>query len=198
MSSVAASPPNRASKLTSDARLVRECLRGSEAAWNELIEKYKKLIYSIPVKYGFSREDAADIFQAVCLDLLNDLPRLREPQALPKWLIQVSSHKCYQWKRQMARSPQPGGEADQLPEPPVAPVAEGILREAENEQILREAIAALPERCQALVAMLFYESPSRPYREIAGSLGIAVGSIGFIRQRCLERLRRQLDEMNFK
>ena len=52
-----------------DARLVSECLGGSEEAWRALIFKYKNLIFSIPVKYGFSTDDATDIFQGVCLDL---------------------------------------------------------------------------------------------------------------------------------
>jgi len=57
-----------------DARLVRECIGGSEEAWRALIFKYKNLIFSIPVKYGFSTEDSRDIFQAVCLELLSELP----------------------------------------------------------------------------------------------------------------------------
>jgi len=51
-----------------DARLIKDCLEGSESAWSALISKYKNLIFSIPMKYGFSRDDAADVFQAVCLD----------------------------------------------------------------------------------------------------------------------------------
>jgi RNA polymerase sigma factor (sigma-70 family) len=76
-------------------------------------------------------------------------------------------------------------------------VAEHILREAEDEQNLRQAMADLPPRCRELVQMLFYEEPVRPYQEIAATLGIAVGSIGFIRQRCLERLRKRLLEAGF-
>src|SRR5580704_10558962 len=81
-----------------DTRLVRECSNGNEDAWDALIEKYKRLIYSIPVKYGFNPDDANDIFQAVCLELLSELPKLRKPKALPKWLIQVASHKCFHRK----------------------------------------------------------------------------------------------------
>jgi DNA-directed RNA polymerase specialized sigma24 family protein len=69
-----------------DDRLVAECLKGNQQAWSALVDKYKNLIFSIPVKLGL-HEDAADIFQAVCLDLLTDLPRLRKPRALPKWLM---------------------------------------------------------------------------------------------------------------
>src|SRR3989442_10003472 len=86
-----------------DARLVKECLSGSEEAWSLLIEKYKALIYSIPVKYGLPPHEAADVFQSTCMELLTRLPQLREPRALPKWLMQVAHHQFYRCKRQQRR-----------------------------------------------------------------------------------------------
>jgi RNA polymerase sigma factor (sigma-70 family) len=180
-----------------DERLVRECLNGDEEAWSALIDKYKKLIFSIPVKYGFSTDDANDVFQSVCLELLSELPKLRKPKALPKWLMQVASHKCFHRKRQQRRNVAPE-EAGEPPEQAVLPQIEGILREAEEEQTLRDALSALAPRCRQLVEMLFFEEPARPYKDVATSLGIAEGSIGFIRQRCLERLRKQLAEAGFQ
>jgi RNA polymerase sigma factor (sigma-70 family) len=174
-----------------DTRLVQGCLRGSEEAWSALVDKYKNLIFSIPIKYGFSQEDATDIFQAVCLELLSEMPKLRKPKALPKWIIQITAHKCFHWKRQLQRveSSEPDDEKLEQSEPPRA---EMILREVEEEQGLRQVISELPPRCRELVHMLFFEEPPRPYQEIAATLGIATGSIGFIRQRCLERLRKRL------
>jgi RNA polymerase sigma factor (sigma-70 family) len=179
-----------------DTRLVKECLRGNDEAWSALVDKYKNLIFSIPIKYGFSADDAADIFQAVCLELLAELPKLRKPKALPKWIMQVAAHKCYHRKKQQQRTEvsDPDDKKLDRSEPPRA---EEILREAEEEQNLRQAISELPPRCRELVHMLFYEEPSRPYHEIASSLGIATGSIGFIRQRCLERLRKRLVDAGF-
>jgi RNA polymerase sigma factor (sigma-70 family) len=174
-----------------DTRLVQECLRGNEEAWSALVDKYKNLIFSIPIKYGFSADDATDIFQAVCLELLSELPKLRKPKALPKWIMQVTSHKCFHWKRQQRRVESYEPEEGKL-EPSEPARAETILREADQEQGLREVISELPPRCRELVRMLFYEEPARPYQEIAVRLGIATGSIGFIRQRCLERLRKRL------
>ena len=84
------SPP--AQTAWTDASLVRECVNGSEEAWSALLEKYKRLIYSIPVKYGLAPDAASDVFQEVCVELLAELPRLREPRALPKWLMQVTAH----------------------------------------------------------------------------------------------------------
>jgi RNA polymerase sigma factor (sigma-70 family) len=180
----------------SDARLVRECVEGSEEAWRALIFKYKNLIFSIPVKYGFSADESTDIFQAVCLDLLSELPKLRKVKALPKWIMQITAHKCFHRKQQQQRVEVLDPAASQF-EQSKPSRAEDILREAEDEQNLRQAISQLPPRCRDLVQMLFYDEPARPYQEIAETLGLAVGSIGFIRQRCLEKLRKHLLEAGF-
>src|SRR2546423_14267055 len=78
----------------SEERLVRECLKGREDAWSALVDRYKNLVYSIPLKYGLNVDDANDIFQSVFFELLAHLPELRQPKALPMWLIQTASHKC--------------------------------------------------------------------------------------------------------
>jgi RNA polymerase sigma factor (sigma-70 family) len=179
-----------------DTRLVKECLAGNEEAWSMLIDKYKALIYSIPVKYGLPQQDAADVFQSTCMELLSRLPDLREPRALPKWLMQVAHHQCYRWKRQQKRLVSRDAEPD-LPEPEVPAIAEDLVRQTENEQMLRNAMAALAPRCRRLIEMLFFEIPARPYEQVAAELGLAVGSIGFTRQQCMERLRRELEAKGF-
>jgi len=184
-------------KAESDRDLVKGCLRGRQEDWDSLVDKYKNLIFSIPIRYGLSREEAADIFQSVCLELIQELPKLREPKALPKWLMQVAAHKCYHWKRQSARMVSQDDEQTALPEPSEPARAELDLHEVEQEQALREAVATLPSRCKDLIHMLFYEDPSRPYQEVARTLGLATGSIGLLRQKCLDRLRQRLDTLGF-
>lgn len=179
-----------------DRRLVRECLNGNDEAWSVLIDKYKNLIFSIPVKYHFSQDDAADVFQAVCLELLSELPKLRNPEALPKWIIQVTAHKCLHGKKYAQRN-ESTDPTDPAFEQSTPARAESILREAEEEQRIRHVLEDLPPRCRQLVRMLFFEEPPRAYQDVARELGIATGSIGFIRQRCLDRLRKKLMEAGF-
>jgi len=155
-----------------DDRLVAESLEGNQQAWSTLVDKYKNLIFSIPIKLGLY-EDAADIFQAVCLDLLTGLPRLRKPRALPKWLMQTCYHKCLQCRRR-AEKHVPLGEEDgetSLTNGSLSTLPDDMLVQLEKEQIV------------------FFETPPRPYEEIAQELGIATGSIGFIRGRCLGKLK---------
>ncbi len=179
-----------------DTRLVQQCLRGREEAWSALIDKYKNLIYSIPIKYGFDQDDATDIFQAVCLELLAELSKLRKPKALPKWIMQVTAHKCIHHKRQLQRMVTPEEGEDPL-ERSTPARAEEIFRQAEEEQALRVAMSELPPRCRQLIHLLFFEEPARPYQELAAELGLSTGSIGFTRQRCLDRLRKRLAEAGF-
>src|SRR5271170_7388957 len=95
-----------------DAKLVEKCLRGEEDAWTALLSKYKNLIFSIPIKYGFSREESADIFQSVCLDLLYDLKRLREPRALAGWLIRITYNKCFHQQKLAHRQATQNGQTE--------------------------------------------------------------------------------------
>jgi DNA-directed RNA polymerase specialized sigma24 family protein len=72
-----------------------------------------------------------------------------------------------------------------------------VLQEVQEEQAVRDAILRLTPRCAELVKLLFYEHPPVPYNEVAQKLGLATGSIGFIRGRCLNRLQKILAELGF-
>jgi RNA polymerase sigma factor (sigma-70 family) len=186
-------------KPSSDDYLVGLCRKGDQQAWADLVDKYKNLIYSIPIKLGLY-DDAADIFQSVCLDLLSGLPRLREPRALPKWLMQVCYHKCIEQRTKAKRQVQLEDEdAANIPaEGPGCELPEELLVQLQREQMVRDVVTVLSPRCARIVRMLFFETPPRPYQEIASELGIATGSIGFIRGRCLGRLKKRLEKLGFQ
>lgn len=177
--------------------MVAECLSGNESAWAAVIDKYKNLVYSAPIKYRMSPQDAADVFQEVWADLHAELKNLRKPGALGGWLISVALHKCFQWKRRKAR------ELEQQPSPRDADPPDRELlfpelkEELERTQILRNCIEQLPERCRHMVRLLFFQNPPVPYAEVARELGLAQGSIGFIRGRCLQKLRDSLEREGF-
>jgi RNA polymerase sigma factor (sigma-70 family) len=178
-----------------DTQLVAECLRGNESAWTALIDKYKSLIFSIPIRRGFSRNDATDIFQEVAAQLLSELTRIRKPEALAAWLIQVTSNKCSRWQSLVFReSVGPAVPASSIQ----LETAESLVLEAEREQTLRDAVQRATPQCRELIRMLFFENPPLPYQAVAAGLGIVTGSIGFVRRKCLDRLRRHLEESGFR
>jgi DNA-directed RNA polymerase specialized sigma24 family protein len=85
-----------------------------------------------------------------------------------------------------------------LPEPEIPAIAETLVQQTQEEQKLREAMMLLTPQCRRLVELLFFEAPARPYAEVAKDLGLARGSIGFTREKCIERLRRQLNKSGFR
>jgi RNA polymerase sigma factor (sigma-70 family) len=181
----------------SNARLVEECLGGNQQAWHALLDRYKNLIYAIPLRYGASPQDAADIFQAVCIDLFNELPRLRDVNALQGWLIRVATHKCYHWKRQLANRGEDWSESALDRHASDEPMPGDMMASIERQQLVRDSLSDLPSRCRQLIELLFFEQPPLPYAEVAERLSLARGSIGFIRGRCLKRLKKILTGKGF-
>jgi RNA polymerase sigma factor (sigma-70 family) len=181
-------------KERSDEQLVRECLQANQDAWIALIRRYRQLVYAVIRSYHLPDTETADVFQSVCLELFNSLSQLREAKALAGWLITVTRRKCLRWKQ--AR-PQPEADAafdiELLPDT-VSPERFAVI---ERQQMLRQAMDELPARCRAIIELLFLKDPPIPYAELASQLGLAVGSIGFIRQRCLTKLKAALERLGF-
>ena len=158
-----------------DAVLCAECLAGSEEAWGALLARYQNLIYSIPLKFHFSEDEAGEIFQAVALDLFTGLDRVKEKDKLKSWLISVTRHRCMRYKERRKVEPlsweelESGGSvvADDRRQ------AEQWLVDVAEEASLREAVAALPARCQELIRRLFYSEEPPSYAALAGRLGVA-------------------------
>jgi RNA polymerase sigma factor (sigma-70 family) len=170
--------------------LVTRVGEGDQAAWNEIIERYAPLVWSICLRYQLNRQDIDDVGQSVWLLLVEHIGSLREAAALPGWLATTTRHECLRVLRASRRRDYAGlPPEEQMPSDPEAATIEQELIEAERNAALRAALAELPDRCRELLSMLISDPPP-PYAEISVALGIAVGSIGPIRARCLDRLRR--------
>jgi RNA polymerase sigma factor (sigma-70 family) len=183
-----------------DRELIAACLDNDAKAWETLILRYQRLIYSIPIKQGFSSVDAADVFQSVCLILLKKLPSLRKQEKLFSWLMTTTTRECWrvaaQWRREAPLEIRdPDTPADKLGEiASQEPLAEEQRLALEQQQILRQAIDRLPERCRQLISLLFYQTEELSYAEIATRLQIPVASMGANRARCLQKLKKDLEK----
>jgi RNA polymerase sigma factor (sigma-70 family) len=170
--------------------LVARVGEGDQEAWNEIVERYAPLVWSICLRYRLDRQDIDDVGQSVWLLLVEHIGGLREAAALPGWLAATTRHECLRVLRAGQRQDQAGlPPEEQIPGDPEAASIEQELIEAERNAALRAALADLPDRCRELLSMLISDPPPA-YTQISATLGIAVGSIGPIRARCLERLRR--------
>lgn len=172
------------------ADLIASARTGDQRAWAALIERYAPLVWSICRKHRLSDVDAEDVGQNVWLHLVRQLDQIRDPVALPGWLATTTRRTCARMFRagdgSLSRGPYL--DAELLPDTQGEAVERDLLA-AERHTALREAFADLPIGHQRLMTMLIADPPV-PYAEISARLGIAVGSIGPIRARCLDRLRR--------
>ena len=171
--------------------MVARAKNGDKQAWNEIVERYAPLIWSICRKYRLSEADAEDVGQVVWLHLVNHLADLRDPAALPGWLATTTRRQCIRVRRTAAQLPQVTGplvDADNMADTDVV-LAEQDLLVAERHAALRQAVSDLPPGYRDLIVLLTADPPV-PYAEISAKLGIPIGSIGPSRSRCLARLRR--------
>ncbi len=170
--------------------LVHRVCGGDQGAWNELIERYAPLVWSICVRYQLERQDIDDVGQSVWLLLVENIADLREPAALPGWLATTTKHECLRVVRAARRHDRHGlPPEEQMPPDLSATVIEQEIIDAELNAALRAAFAELPASCHELLSLLIGD-PAPGYAEISEKLGMPVGSIGPTRARCLDRLRR--------
>jgi RNA polymerase sigma factor (sigma-70 family) len=176
----------------SDADLIQACQDGNQAAWDELIQRYGRLIYSIPRRYGLSEADADDVFASVWATVFRKLGELRDQTRLSAWLITTTHRESWRVGRR-------GGAAKyaHLEEhftDLAAPSAEKT-ETWERQHLVRLGLEKLGGRCQELLAALFVETVEPSYEAIAQRLGMPVGSIGPTRARCFKKLQAILEEL---
>ena len=169
--------------------LVTRARHGDQRAWDDLVERYAPLVWSICHRYQLKSADAEDVHQTVWLLLVSQLNKIRDPVALPGWLATTTRRECVRVLR-AARGPHADGSGPDVETIPdqQAEMADQELLVAERHAALREALARLSPCCQRLIGKLI-EEPPLTYAQISASLSIPVGSIGPLRGRCLDRLR---------
>jgi len=170
------------------SRLVRASASGDDEAWNELVHRYAPLVMAVTRSYGLAAADAQDVSQTVWLRLVEHLPNLREPEALPGWLVTTTQRESLRHagraRRVLPVDPRDHGAIQQGTT--LDPAAD-ILR-AELRQALRDGLAELPVRDQWLLRLRTADPP-KAYHEISQLLGMPIGSIGPTLRRSLDRLR---------
>ena len=164
----------------SAAALSARAAAGDQRAWDEIVERYAPMVWSIGTRFRLSDRDLEDMAQNVWLLLTEQLGKLSEAAALPAWLAVTTRRECLRVVNP-ARGPQPEVAADDTV------IGEEIMM-AERNAALRAALAELPPPCQPLMGMLVSDPPYS-YAQISTALGIPVESIGPRRARCLERIR---------
>lgn len=180
----------------SDAELVGQCRRGSQTAWNELVDRYQRLIFTIPRRAGLSEEQAADILQEVFLTLFEKLDSIEQPERIRSWIVTTAKFKTWGVVRGGKNFRAPESEEEMEAEmanlPDAAPLADALLIELEEQHLIRAALKELEERCQKILRLVYLTEPPKSYAEVAKAVGVGETSISPMRARCLQKLAKIL------
>ena len=179
-----------------DGELVRACRKGDETAWDELVERYQRLVFAIPRRSGLSESQAADILQEVFLTLFQKLDEIKQPDKIRSWLVTTAKFKTWGTVRSEKGFYTPETEEEMEYEmaslTDESPLAEEKLIQLEEQHKIRTALKKLEERCQKILSMIYLTEPSASYAEVAEAIGVGATSISPLRSRCLKKLEKIL------
>jgi RNA polymerase sigma factor (sigma-70 family) len=169
--------------------LLRRVIDGDERAWNEVVDRFAGLVWSVARSYRLSAAATDDVVQTVWLRLAEHASRIRQPERLASWLATTTRNEALRVIRGNNRlTPQP--TVDDYAEPTTPSVEERVSDDVTLRAVLK-AFAGLSPEDQQLMRLLC-AVPPLDYQTIAELLGRPIGSIGPTRARCLERLKKLL------
>jgi len=173
-----------------DTDLVSACNEGEPWAWETLVDRYRRLVYAIPLREGLTEDDAADVSQTVFVSLFEHLDDLRDPQCLAKWLIIAAQRESWSVARHRRRErfdDEAGAVLSLMRDGAVLPEQRVSL--LADQSLVLEALGRLRGRCRDLLWLLYYDPSEPSYAEVGRRLRVPLGSIGPTRGRCLQKLR---------
>lgn len=176
----------------SDQELIEACRRGEGQAWQMVLDEYERLVFSIPLNYGLSPQDAADITQLTFTMLMESLDRLRDDSNLAAWLATVARRHSWRVVRQRHRE-SPENDRDLAEKSELLVDSANPVQHIETLQWLDYGLNLLEKRCRQLLQALYFDQTEPSYAMIARRLEMRVGSIGPTRTRCLKKLRQLLE-----
>jgi RNA polymerase sigma factor (sigma-70 family) len=181
-----------------DEQLVTACRSGDEKAWDSLVARYERLVYTVPARYGLTPGEVDDVFQSVWLSLVKNLDKLREPDRVSAWLVTTARRECWERRRGADYERSVASDLDTILTDTAGDglSPEEVVNTYSQYQTLQLAVKQLGDRCQRLLLLLYYDTAAPSYAEVADTLDMPIGSIGPMRARCLKKLRGLLININ--
>lgn len=179
-----------------DAAIIARCRRGDATAWDDLVDKYQRLIYAIPRRAGLDDEASADIFQEVFTTLVEKIDQIEQPGRIRSWLVTTAKFKTWGAIRggsgfhsTVANDEDFEDEMASIAD--ASPLADDVLIELEQQHIIRRGLQKLDEKCRTILSML-YLGRGASYVDVGRAIGVGETSISPMRTRCLKKLEKLL------
>ena len=168
--------------------------KGDLGAWRTLVTHYEALVNTVALRTGLSESDAEDCSQNVWISLYRNRHSIKDPLLLAAWLIRTTRRRAVRMQQQRRHHSQVDAAMAAVDE---APLPDEEVMRLQQQTHLEIALAHLDERCRHIIELLFLAPKSKSYDQIARELGIPPNSLGPTRTRCLNKLRKILDDLGY-
>jgi RNA polymerase sigma factor (sigma-70 family) len=174
-----------------DGELLRAVRRGDPGAWEALVDRFTGRVWAVIRAHRLSHADGSEVHSITWHRLVSHLDTIREPERVGAWLATTARNECLRVLRRAGREVPVDDEIEFEGTEGSEPPPDRRLLNQERDAALWKALRMLNEKCQRLLRVLMAD-PEPTYNEVSAALGMAVGSIGPTRQRCLATLRTHL------
>ncbi len=179
-----------------DLKTIRRCKRGEEAAFAEILDRYRGAIYNLCYRMTRNAEDARDLGQEVFIKVFSLLDRFDENYAFSSWLFRIATNHCIDHLRRnrlrflsLEGSVGQDGEEYELQLPDAGPGPDAVLQRKQVLERLGEVINELPPHYKAITLLRHDQQLS--YEEIAEILSLPLGTV----KARIHRARRQIQQL---
>ena len=176
------------------AGMVMAAARGDQAAWAVLVRRYGNMVMAIARSCRLGEADVAEVHQVTWLRLVENIGRIERPERVGAWLATTAKRESLRVVRARGRLTYDHDALMQRPDTASPPLDASTIA-AERAAAVRRAFALLPPHCRRLLSTLAADEQAS-YKEVSAFLDMPIGSIGPTRGRCLERLRRVLEDLD--
>ena len=165
----------------SEKEIIERVLGGDANAFEELVLRYEKTVYSLAVRMVSDREDAADMTQEAFIKAYNSLSSFRGDSRFSVWLYRITTNVCLDFLRSKSRKQQVSltvSDDDEdaqldIPDPKADP--EQQLIKKISMQSVEEGLKTLPDKQRQILVMR--ELGGMSYAEIGKALSLEEGTV---------------------
>ena len=169
-----------------ERELVERCRRGDEGAFQELVDRYKTLVFALIARTVQDRSRAEDLSQEVFLRIHRGLPYFRGEARLSTWIYRIVANVCAQPAAAVAVSLDHDGSAER-----VTATLDRRFGDLELRDRLEKAIARLAPHYRLLIAAHYLDGVQ--YEDLAEALTLPLGTVKTHLFRAKQQLRRLLE-----
>jgi RNA polymerase sigma-70 factor (ECF subfamily) len=173
----------------SDEALIEETRSGSKSAYDRLMERYERLVFSVSVSYVRNTDDALDVTQNVFLRVYEKLDLYRGEGTFKAWLVRIAHNESISWLRKQKRNEDIDEFTPDMA-PSVGPEQELQVVKDERWKMLLGEIGRLNPKQQMAVTLRYFQE--MPIRDIARVLECSEGTVKSLLFRGVDKLRNQM------